>query len=449
MTALTRRQALELLLSAPAGTSVVTAVRAHAVAGARTLAATGAASAAQSAAVLAQTRATARHRIVLGTGHGLLVDPDGSVYIWHKGRVGVRLAAVLGLGGSGSLPPHTLAKIPSLSGVVAAQAASACSFVVRGDGTVLAWGVNAGTGKLGTTPLSVLEAQASWGPDADVPVPLAVGLDALEVSSISEHTLVLTRDGRVFAWGTNDKGQLGIGTMPVIKFRTRSPSAMTYVPFPAEVTGLTGVAGVSAGYTHSLAVLKDGTVRAWGENRWGEVGDGTTTARHAPTPVAGVKDAVAVAAGRNVSAALLRDGTVMTWGNRVGGALGRTPDNANRADGTAALVPGVKGIRRIAAGGTHFLGLTDVGTVVSWGMPDFGALGRAGASNPAPAVIPGLASVQSIAARDDTSAAVLASGRIMIWGNDLRPWTRPPEEGSYDNISHRPILLWLDGLEQP
>jgi hypothetical protein len=45
--------------------------------------------------------------------------------------------------------------------------------------------------------------------------------------------------------------------------------------------------------------------------------------------------------------------------------------------------------------------------------------------------------------------AVLASGRIMTWGFRVRPWTRPPEEGSYANISHRPILLWLDGLDQP
>jgi alpha-tubulin suppressor-like RCC1 family protein len=95
------------------------------------------------------------------------------------------------------------------------------------------------------------------------------------------------------------------------------------------------------------------------------------------------------------------------------------------------------------------LALTEAGTIVSWGMPDFGQLGRAGASNRAPGAIPGLAGVQSIAAHNDTSMAVLASGRIMTWGGHLRPWTRPPEEGSYDNISHRPILLWLDGLEQP
>ena len=69
------------------------------------------------------------------------------------------------------------------------------------------------------------------------------------------------------------------------------------------------------------------------------------------------------------------------------------------------------------------LALTEGGTVISWGQPGSGAIGRAGATNPAPAVIPGLAGVQSIAARDEASIAVLASGRIMTWGSFLRPWT--------------------------
>jgi alpha-tubulin suppressor-like RCC1 family protein len=219
------------------------------------------------------------------------------------------------------------------------------------------------------------------------------------------------------------------------------------MPFPYEIPGLSGVVGISAGYTHSLAVLKDGTVRAWGENISGEVGDGTTAVRHAPVVVPGIKDAVGVAAGQGISAALLGDGTVMSWGNRFGGALGRTPDNANRADGVPALVPGVKGVRTIVSGYAHVLAITEAGTLVSWGNQNFGRLGRTGAYTAA--VIPGLSGVQSVAVHEDTSIAVLASGRIMTWGADVRPWTRPPEEGSYANISHRPILLWLDGLEQP
>ena len=422
MTSLNRRQALALLLSAPL--------------------------AAQPAIARAQTRATAKHRVVLNASHGLLIDHDGSVQIWHRGGFN-GLDAILGFGPQGSLPPYTLAKVPGLTGIVAAEAGVACSFAVRADGTLLTWGINSGNGKLGTTPLSFFEERASWGPNANVPVPLAVRFDAIDVSTMKDHTLALTRDARVYAWGTGDKGQLGIGPMPVIKLRHESPSAYPYTPFPVEIAGLSGVLAISAGYTHSLAVMKDGTVRAWGENRWGEVGDGTTAVRNAPVVVPGVKDVVGVAAGQGFSAAVLRDGTVMTWGNRIHGSLGRMPASDNRADPVPALVPGVNGVRRIVAGYSHVLALTEAGTIISWGMPDFGQLGRAGASNRAPSAIPGLGGVQSIAAHENTSMAVLASGRIMTWGFAVRPWTRPPEEGSFDNISHRPILLWLDGLEQP
>ena len=191
--------------------------------------------------------------------------------------------------------------------------------------------------------------------------------------------------------------------MPVIKFLHRSPSAMPYMPFPVEVAGLSGVIAISAGSAHSLAVMKDGTVRAWGENRWGEVRDGTTSVRHAPVVVPGVKDAVGVAAGSGFSAAVLRDGTVMTWGNQVAGGLGRAAIDQNRA--VPALVPGVKGVRRIVAGHNHVLALTEGGTIVSWAIctPDVPATSGLQPSSQ------GLAGVQSIAAHGATSVAVLAS----------------------------------------
>ena len=396
----------------------------------------------------AQTRAGAQQRVSRSGSHGLLLS-GGAIHLWHVARVGDMAEAGLGLGGGSARPPFTLARVPGLDDVVAMAAGQSCSFVVRADGTLLAWGLNGGNGRLGTTPPAFFDERASWGPDARVPTPLAVGFEAAAVSTQNNHALALTRDGRVYAWGTGDKGQLGLGAMPLIRFRTRSPRAMPYTPYPIAIPGLSGVAAVDAGYTHSLALMTDGTVRAWGENRWGEVGDGTTITRPAPVTVPGVRDAVAVAAGNHFSAALLADGTVMTWGNRFHGALGRTPASDNQADPTPALVPGVRGVRTIVAGSFHVLALTEGGTIVSWGQPDFGALGRGDAVAWAPAPVPRLAGVQSMAADGETSFAVLASGRIMTWGGDVRPWTRPPEEGSFDTISRRPILLWLDGLEQP
>ncbi len=321
------------------------------------------------------------------------------------------------------------------------------SFAVLADGRLLSWGLNAGNGLLGTTPLSWVEVRASWGPNSNTPVPLVTKFDAVDVSTQEDHVLALSRDGSVYAWGNGDKGQLGIGPLPIINFRTRTPSAMTYVPFPVRVPDLGDVIAISAGRAHSLALLKDGTLRAWGDNRWGQVGDGTTTNRNRPVPVQGVRNAVAIATGGNgFSTALLGDGTVMTWGNTANGALGRAPWVGGSAPGpTPALVPGVQDIRSIGTGLSHMIALTQTGTVISWGDDTFGSLGRGNNKTNTPAVVPSLTGVQSIVTFNSTCIAVLASGRIMTWGW-VRPWTRP--QIGYDTVSRSPILLWLDGLDQ-
>ncbi len=397
----------------------------------------------------AQTRPTSGCRVVLGS-HGLLLEPAGTLKTWLIQERSDGLAPEwLGLGHNRPLSAFTLVAIPSLTNVVTAAAGNGCSFAVLSDGRLLSWGWNSGTGRLGTTPLSTLEVTAYWGPNSNTPVPVVTKFDAVDVSSQDEHVLALARDGSVYAWGRGNKGQLGIGPLPVIKFKTHAPSAMTYVPFPVRVPDLTDVVAISSGRSHSLALLKDGTVRAWGENRWGEVGDGTTSNRDRPVPVQGVSNAIAISTGGDgFSAALLSDGTVMTWGNKANGALGRAPWVGNSAPGPiAALVPGARGIRAIGTGLRHMLALTETGTIISWGDDTYGSLGRGGRTGNMPGVIKSLTGVQSIFTINSVCFAVLATGRIMTWGGGVREWTRP--ESGMGIVSRVPILLWIDGLDQP
>ncbi len=397
----------------------------------------------------AQIRPSAKCRVFLGT-HGLLLEPGGTLRTWLIQERSDGLAPDwLGLGHNKPLSAFTLVAVPGLTNVVKAAAGNACSFAVLADGRLLSWGWNAGSGRLGTTPLSVVEATASWAPNSNLPVPLATKFDAVDVSSQDSHVLALARDGSVYAWGKGDRGQLGIGPLPIIKFKTHTPSAMTYVPFPVRIPNLTDVAAISAGREHSLALLKDGTVRGWGSNKLGEVGDGTTIDRDRPVPVQGVRNAVALATGGDgFSAALLADGTVMTWGSSANGALGRAPWVGESAPSpTPALVPGVQGIRAIGAGLRHMIALTETGTIISWGDDTYGNLGRDNNKTNVPGVIKSLTGVQSIFTINSVCFAVLASGRIMNWGGGVRPWTRPG--GGMNWISRSPILLWLDGLDQP
>ena len=123
------------------------------------------------------------------------------------------------------------------------------------------------------------------------------------------HSLALKSDGTVWAWGRNDWGQLGDGSMT---------NRLTPVP----VSGLTGVVAIAGGGVHSLALKSDGTVWAWGGNSSGQLGDGSMTNRLTPVPVSGLTGMVAIAGGELHSLALSSDGTVWTWGYNVYGELG-------------------------------------------------------------------------------------------------------------------------------
>jgi alpha-tubulin suppressor-like RCC1 family protein len=265
--------------------------------------------------------------------------------------------------------------------------------------------------------------------------------DAVDIAAGDYHALAVTRSGQLWVWGYNLSLQLGI-EMPVIKYTSRTPAAMQYLPFPMRVPDLTGVVAAAGGATHSLALLRDGTVRAWGTNRTGQVGDGTTTDRRMPVRVVGVENAVRILAFSDVSAALLANGTVMTWGYS-GGVHGRSGLRDDTPQPTPTLVRGVTGIRDISMGSEHMVALTTTGTVVTWGNQRFGERGHPGIE---PAPIPGLNNVASIAACTSRTMVVLENGTIMTLGW-VPYWARI--EGGDPVVSTFPIPLVIRNLENP
>src|SRR5438034_7035527 len=150
------------------------------------------------------------------------------------------------------------------------------------------------------------------------------GVTATAVTAAGFHTCALPGDGTVRCWGQNDLGQLGNGTV--------SPTADTPNPTPVTVSGITTAVAISAGGWHTCALLQDGTVRCWGDNTWGELGNGavlvspspTSPVTPTPTPVtvSGITTAVAIEAGLFHICALLRDGTLQCRGRGEEGRLG-------------------------------------------------------------------------------------------------------------------------------
>ncbi|MDQ6776079.1 MAG: hypothetical protein M3071_07645, partial [Actinomycetota bacterium] len=184
------------------------------------------------------------------------------------------------------------------------------------------------------------------------------GVERAVAIASSYHRLVLREDGTVIAWGENRAGQVGDGTTKL----HRSPVAVA----------LAEIVAICAGGEHSLALTATGGVVAWGSNDFGQLGDGTRTDRLTPTPVAGLeRDVVAIAAGNRCSLALLASGSVLAWGLNVVGEIG-----VDHARLTPCPVPGLeREIVAVAAGEYHNLALTSAGVVLAWGMSDTAGLG--------------------------------------------------------------------------
>jgi alpha-tubulin suppressor-like RCC1 family protein len=188
--------------------------------------------------------------------------------------------------------------------------------------------------------------------------------------------------------------------------------------------------GARAGNQHSLALLKDGSVRAWGHNRYGQIGDGTSINRNTPTLVPGVRNVVAIAAGAYRSVAVLADGTVMEWGaNHVNLTPRLTP----------AVLAGARGIKSVVAGNEHVAAITETGQIMTWGLDSHDQTGR-GSNATAPGLVRGVTGVSSVAAGAETTIAVLGSGQVMTWGE-------VPPAGSNRGMSQFPTALVLDGLD--
>jgi alpha-tubulin suppressor-like RCC1 family protein len=287
--------------------------------------------------------------------------------------------------------------VPGMGRMGAVAAGDHHSLAVRStDGTVWAWGSNS-VGQLGDG--------TTENRSAPVMVPAADGtlrlFGMVAVAAGDAHSLALRQDGRVFAWGSNEFGQLGDGPQPHRR--------------PVLVRGLEGATAVAAGARHSLA-LRNGTVLAWGDNADGQLGDGTIVNRDRPVAVSGLGEVIAVAAGDAHSLALRQDGRVFTWGSNEFGQLG---DGTTDSRPQPEAVPQLSGVVAIAAGGSHSLAVRSDGAVWAWGDNRHGQLGDGTTVNrTGPEEVWDSSEVVAIAAGRHHSVAVLGDGAALAWGGN-------------------------------
>jgi len=296
------------------------------------------------------------------------LDSDGKVYSWGENYFGQ-------LGDNSTIYRRVVPVAVNVAGVLSGKTIVSIStfwshcLALDSDGKVYAWGRN-DNGQLGDDSTT----------HRNVPVAVNVagvlsGKTITKIATGQHHSLALDSDGKVYAWGRGRNGQLGDDT-----------ATQRNVPVEVDVSGvLSGktIIEIAGGIYHSLALDSDGKVYSWGLNDKGQLGDDSTTQRNAPVAVnvAGVlsgKTIEAITALENSSLVIDSDGVAYSWGYNAYGQLG---DNSitTRHLPVAVNVAGVlsdKVLTKINGGGDHTLAVDEDDVFYSWGYNYFGQLGN-------------------------------------------------------------------------
>ena len=316
---------------------------------------------------------------------------------------------------------------------------------LKSDGTAWTWGRNNG-GQLG-------DGTSGAGTNKNTPVQVCdTGQTAgctqflsgvVAISGGNVHSLALKSDGTVWAWGKNDKGQLG----------DEQSCGANLCSTPVQVKGfggsgfLTGVVAIAAGDAHSVALKSDGTVWTWGRNAFGQLGDGTFTQRNTPVQVSGLTDVSAIASRRDHTVALKSGGSVWTWGYNLRGQLG---DNTTTNSSTPVQVKGPGGagflinVISISAGVDFSVAFRNDDSVWTWGSNSFGQLGDGTATTQSntPVQVKGiggsgfLTGVISLSARGYHTVVLKNDGKVWTWG---RGENGQMGNGTNNQINNTPV----------
>ncbi len=326
-----------------------------------------------------------------------------NLYAWGSNGSG-RLGDNTTVNKSSPAAPLASFTFPGQSGAlfndwVFAQGGNNHSLGIRANGTMWGWGAN-GYGKLGdnttvskSSPVSVVGGFTDW----------------VSCSTGTAHSLGLRANGTLYAWGTNNRGQLGSGT---IADRRSSPTLVS--------GGFTDWVMTSAGVYHSLGLLANGTLWGWGRNVAGSNGDGTATQTSSPVSVVGgFTDWIMASAGNYHSLGLRANGVLYGWGDNANGQIG---------DGTAvaksspvSVIGGFTDWVFVSGGWAQTLAIRANGTMWGWGTNYNGRLGiNSGVGNiSSPAsVVGGFTDWVSVSTGRFHTVGLRANGTLWAWGGN-------------------------------
>lgn len=224
---------------------------------------------------------------------------------------------------------------------------------------------------------------------------------ASAVAAGAGHSCAVVNGGEVVCWGNNWFGQLGDGTT-------------LWTNTPVRVHGLSTAVAVAAGIGHTCALLVGGAVQCWGDGRFGALGNGSWESSSVPVDVLGIADAVLIAAGNDHTCVVLGDGSARCWGGPgFDGELGNGPANGSNVP---VVVPSVSGATRLAAGGSETCVVVGDAAVRCWGSGGYGQLGNGSSVSAPPVEVLEINSAVDVAVGGEHACAVLVDGTSRCWG---------------------------------
>jgi alpha-tubulin suppressor-like RCC1 family protein len=321
----------------------------------------------------------------------ITVTADISAWAWGlntNGRLG---------NNSTSARSSPVSVVGGFSDWVHISAGNEHSVALRANGSAWAWGSNF-NGRLGNSSTI----------DRSSPIPVVGGFsDWVQVSAGDRHSVAHRANGSAWAWGLNNNGRLGDGTIT----NRSSPVSV--------IGGFLDWVQISPGYAHTIALRANGSAWVWGGNSFGQLGDDSTTAKSSPVSViGGFQDWVQISAGRYHSAALRANGSAWAWGSNSNGRLG--DDTTIGRSSPVSVIGGLSDWVQISAGYAHTIALRANGSAWAWGYNIDGRLGDdtiTAKSSPV-SVVSGFSDWVQVSAGRYHSAALRADGSAWAWGNN-------------------------------
>jgi alpha-tubulin suppressor-like RCC1 family protein len=242
--------------------------------------------------------------------------------------------------------------------------------------------------------------------NSSVLVPVSGLSTVTALAAGDEFACAVLADGTARCWGLGESGQRGDGQFS------------TFALEPVQVAGLTNAVTISAGYGHACALIADGTMRCWGSNAHGQLGNPSTGPGGSAVPVAvtGLTGIVAITAGAYHTCALRSDTTLSCWGDNTQGQLG----NGTRTSASSPVaVNNINNVRAVSGGGVHTCAALNDGSAYCWGENEFGQLGNGtfrDSQNPVP--VTDITTAVGVSAGWRHACVVLAEGAVRCWGQN-------------------------------